>query len=280
MFRSVRSVRSVHAVLAATAVTGAFALTAQAAPSAAAAPVVTAPVATSRPVPAPFADALATAARRGVGAATQLPVASGVRPIGAGVSTDLPTRIEIQDPGIYFSYVVRVPTGSIASPAIAIALATADGSFVLNSYTAGTRGQSTYSGALGAPISAVRQLGSAQWIVSYGASGGVPTTASLGTTIKLRSLLGQQLSRSGTTVRVFGSAKDYAGDADAFLPRVGRPVTIQRWSRTGWLNLRTVRTDSRGHISASLQIPWKVGIRLVTPDTQAVFGAATRSGTI
>lgn len=244
----------------------------------------TASVATrTRPAPKPFRDSLLRAARRGVGGATHLRPAAGVRPIGSGVSSDLPTRIEIGGPVVLTSYSVNTPTASYAKPAVLIGLADAQGNLVVTTFVVGTRGQTNFSGAVAIPDQAVGTLGTGQWVVVYGEadtnSDNLPT-AELATTIKLRSLLAERLTRSGEYVDVFGAAKAYSEQSDSYLPRFGQPVTVQRWAGNGWLNLTTVRTDSRGHIATRLHIPWRVGIRLVTQDTPLVFGAASASASI
>ncbi len=239
----------------------------------------------TRPAPKPFRDSLLRAARRGVGGATHLRPAAGVRPIGSGVSSDLPTRIEIGGRVLLTSYTVNTSpsTASYAKPAVLIGLADAQGNLVVTTFVVGTRGQTTFSGAVAIPDQAVGALGTGQWVVVYGEadtnSDNLPTAA-LATTIKLRSLLAEKLSRRGEYVDVFGAAKTYSEQSDSYLPRFGQPITVQRWAGNGWVNLTTVRTDSRGHIATRLHIPWRVGIRLVTPDTPLVFGAASASASI
>lgn len=278
------SSRPVLTVLAATAAAAALALPAQAsalaAPSTPATAAATARTA-SHPAPQPFRAAVAAVAQHGVTGAAAHTLAAGVRPIGAGVSTDLPTRIEVGGPDLFFNYTVKVPTGSLPAPAVEIALATAAGHMVLTSYTNGTPGQTTYSGLLAVPFAAVDSLGSAQWIVAYGDSASDQvSTAHLGTTIKLRSLLGEKVTRTGNTVHVVGAAKEYFNEAETYIARPAATVAVQRWSGTGWVTVRTVRTDSRGHLDTSVTIPWHVGIRLSAPDTPFAFGAVTPSAAI
>lgn len=52
-------------------------------------------------------------------------------------------------------------------------------------------------------------------------------------------------------------------------------VVVQRWSTSGWIAVRTARTDVNGHIDTTVRIPGTVGLRLYTPDTATYFGAVT-----
>ena len=286
--------RPILTALTAAALAGAVALPAHAAtgslshPSSAPAaslshPATAAPAVTNRPVPKPFHDALVRAARRGVKSARTFTTAAGVRPIGAGVSTDLPTRIEIGSPVLFTDYTIKVPTSSYSQPAVAIALADARDNLVVASFVVGTQGQTDFSGSIAVPNQALSTIGAAQWIVIYGeadtGSDNLPT-AQLGTTIKLRSLLAEKVSRRGDYVDVFGATRAYSPGSDSYLPRFGARVTVQRWAGDGWKNLTTLRTDSHGHIATSIRIPWRVGIRLVSPDEPLVFGAASASASV
>lgn len=257
--------------------------TAVSAPASATAPNSAAMASTKRPVPKPFHDALVRAARHGVKSARTVTTAAGVRPIGASVSTDLPTRIEIGSPILFTDYTVKVPTSLYLQPAVAIALADARGNLVVSSFLVGTRGQTAFSGSIAVPARALSTIGAAQWIVIYGeadtTSVNLPT-AQLGTTIKLRSLLAEKVTRRGDRVDVFGATRAYSPGSDSYIPRFGARVTVQRWAGDGWQNLTTLRTDSHGHIATSIRIPWRVGIRLVSPDEPLAFGAASASASV
>lgn len=41
--------------------------------------------------------------------------------------------------------------------------------------------------------------------------------------------------------------------------------------------MRTLRTDSHGHVATTVRIPFRAGLRLATADTGEVFGAITAS---
>ncbi len=283
--------RPVVAAVASTALIGAIALPAQAVTTHAATTHAAAPSASvamrSHPAPKPFHDALVRAAERGVGAAgttatTSRPQADGVRPIGSNISTDLPTRVVLGGPELYTPYTVTVPTASFTRPAVQIGLVNTRGQLVWQTFTAGTRGQTTFSGSVVVPIATVGEPGPGRWVVVYGEadsqSDNLPT-AQLGTTIKLRTLLARHLTRRGPDIRVFGALKQYDFSL-VYSPRQTVPVAVQRWSTRGWITVRTVRTDVNGHIDTTVRIPWKVGIRLSTPDSSAYFGAVTASASV
>lgn len=294
--------RPVVAAVASTALIGAIALPAQAAathPATTQAAVThtagpSASITTrSHPGPKPFRDAVVRAAEGGLGAAgptaststtasTSRPRPAGVRPIGSNVSTDLPTRVVLGGPALYTPYTVTVPTASFTRPAVQIGLVNTRGQLVWQTFTAGTRGQTTFSGSVAVPIATVGEPGAGRWIVVYGEadsqSDNLPT-AQLGTTIKLRTLLARHLTRRGPDIRVFGALKQYDFSL-VYSPRQTVPVAVQRWSTRGWITVRTVRTDVNGHIDTTVRIPWKVGIRLSTPDSSAYFGAVTASASV
>jgi len=127
------------------------------------------------------------------------------------------------------------------------------------------------------PAGAVGEPGAFRWVVIYGGadtqSDNLPTAA-LGTTIKLRTLLAQQLQRRGSDIRVFGALKQYDFSL-RYSPRETVRVEVQRWSTSGWIPVRTAHTDVNGHIDTTVRVPWTVGLRLYTPDTAAYFGAVT-----
>ncbi len=282
--RSLSPARSLAVVLAASALAVTAALPAQAA-TAGAQPQAS--VSQAGRVPAPFHAAVVRAAADGpsrtTGAAAHGLRADGVRPIGSGVSTDLPTRIELGSPLLTTNYTIDVPTGNLGNPAIEIALADAHGNLVFETYVNGQAHQSSYSGTVSVPLQAVTTLGAAQWLVAYGPSDGDLGTvriARLGTTVKFRSLLGESVTRSGADVHVFGSAKAFSPESYTFLPRTGDTVALQRWSSTGWITVRNLRTDSRGHVDTTVRIPWRVGLRLTDNDDADTFGASTAGSVV
>lgn len=277
--------RPVRSTVAALALTGAIALPAQAAGAHPLSAPTQASATTPKPTPAPFQRALLRAAHSVVATATPggstgpgaAPRSAGIRPIGSGVSTDLPTRVEIGNPFIVTSYTVRVPTSGYRRPAVQVALVSARGALVWQTFTPGAAGQTSFSGTVTVPAGAVGEPGAFRWVVIYGEadtrSDNLPTAA-LGTTIKLHTLLAQQLQRRGSDIRVFGALKQYDFSL-RYSPRTTVRVEVQRWSTSGWIAVRTLGTDVNGHIDTTVHIPWTVGLRLYTPDTGAYFGAVT-----
>lgn len=233
----------------------------------------------SRPVAPPaFHRALLAAGhtRVTVGA----PVAAGVRPIGNGVSTDLPTRVSLGTDLVRVPYTVVVPTGSVRDPGVEIGLVVGTsggtGALVLDSFTVGTAGQTTFRGALTVPSRAVVRLGNAAWVVAYGSvSGTTAKAAATGTVVKVTSLLGEAVTRRGGSVRVVGAAKIFAGGT-TYIARPGVRVGVDRYAGNGrYVRLATVSTDRLGHLDVTVRISFRAGIRLTTADTGAVFGAVT-----
>lgn len=98
--------------------------------------------------------------------------------------------------------------------------------------------------------------------------------------VRARSLAGVAVSRSGSKVHVFGAVKAYDATHRTFPAWSGHPVQIQRWTAHGWAPLRTLRADRRGHVDLTVRIPWRVGLRLVSPKTSTVAGAVSTSAVV
>jgi hypothetical protein len=93
--------------------------------------------------------------------------------------------------------------------------------------------------------------------------------------VRLHSLLGLRLERSGDDVTVGGSARLYNPNHDRYLVWPRRPIEVQRWTASGWSTIRTVGTDRNGNLSTLIRIPWSTGIRLHNPDSREIWGATT-----
>ena len=272
------------AVLALTATATLAAVTVQPATAGSAVPthLPSASAATrSHPVAPPAFERAVRAAAAGRARVTLgAPVAAGSRPIGNGVTTDLPTRIELGADLVRVPYTVVVPTASIKDPGVEIALLVDDGSdsgqIVLDSFTEGTAGQTTFRGALTVPTTAIDHFGTGAWVVAYGSvSGNDAKGATTETVVKIRSLLGEAVSRRGSSIRVAGAAKVFAGSGQ-YVARPNIRVGVDRYAGNGkYVRLATVTTDRLGHIDLTVRIPYRVGIRLTTADTGEVFGAVT-----
>lgn len=281
--------RRLTAVLALTA-TGALALVG-AQPASAAAPAAAAGhpgavSARSHPAPPPgyHRALLAAVGRATVTLGRPVPSAAGVRPIGGGVSSDLPTRLAVGSGLVRVPYTVIVPTAKVRDPAVDIALGAVAGKTAIiesETFVIGTPGQTTFRGVITIPISAIRVLGKSVWAVAYGsAASSDPTgSAALPVTVKTNSLLGEAVTRRGSTVRVVGAAKAFT--VAGYAARAGLRVGIDRYAGNGkYVRLATVTTDRLGHLDVSVRIPWRVGIRLTDADTNTVFGAITPSKAI
>jgi hypothetical protein len=133
---------------------------------------------------------------------------------------------------------------------------------------AGTR----VSGALDPLPAKGWPLGVWSWLVT---PSGPSESLSRPALLRLHSLLGLRLTRSGEFVDVTGSARHYDADRDRYVGWAGQPVQVQRWTASGWRTIRTVTTDGRGNVAERIRIPWTVGIRLVDSDVQRVYGATS-----
>lgn len=279
-----RTAVAVAALAAATALSAAPAgAVAAAVPNAAVPAVGHAPA--QHPLPAPLARELAARARA-LAPRPGAPRTAGFAPIaGTTVSTDLPTRVEVGDDGIDVAYRVSVSgsTAGYREPFGVVILATVtgddeDGSFV-GIGTDLARGQNSFSGEVVLDPRAVA-VGDGAWDAgvvdqSDSASDDDMQLGSRRVAVKLRSLLAEQVSRSGDVVTVFGASKTFSQQTLDYEPRVGQPVALQRYTDRGWETIQTLRTDRQGHVSARVRIPFRAGLRLATADTATRFGAAT-----
>ncbi len=210
--------------------------------------------------------------------------AVGVRPIGQGISTDLPTRLAVASGLVRVSYTVIVPTSKLRDPAVDIGLGAVAGKTAViesETFVIGTPGQTTFRGIITIPISAITLLGKSVWAIGYGsATGGVAGYgAGLPVTVKTNSLLGEAVTRRGSTVRVIGAAKVFNGAG--YSARPGLRVGIDRYAGDGkYVRLAVVATDRLGHLDVSVRLPWTAAIRLTDADTSTVFGAVTSFKTI
>jgi len=213
------------------------------------------------------------------------PAAAGFRHIpGTPVSTDLPSRLEIGSDSIELTFRTSV-SGSTAdydNPLGLVVLADAsedeDAPLPVATGFHLTPGQTGFTGLLAFNTGAIEVLGKGYWATGITENGDSDhfrvQEAAVPVVIKLHSLLGQQVTRSGDTVTVFGSAKAYAGDEE-YTPRVGQKVAVQRYTANGWQNVLVTRTDSHGHINARIHLPYRAALRITTADTDTTFGATT-----
>ena len=275
--------------LLALSLAGTVGLPAAAAHPAAAAAAAVSTRSTGRPVPPAVARRLATLARSAqAGTVLGSLRAAGVRPIpDSDLSTDLPTRLPVEDPYLPVPFTIVVPVNTYRRPLVVVELFNgAQVSFAAG--FCGSPGQTRYQGVAILDTGSIRDFGEALWVFGVvddaDQSGETGDIGALPAALKLRSLLGERVTRSGDTVRVFGSAKGYdptvVGGGDdgrdgAFVPRVGQTVYLQRYTSSGWATLRTLRTDARGHVDVHLRLPFRAGLRLTARDTATTFGAPT-----
>lgn len=197
-------------------------------------------------------------------------------------STDLPTRITGSGQDlVQIPFTVEAPIlGDHVDPQVDIQLA---GPLDVHAAAGwyGTAGRTVLRGVFSVRDAAIDRFVSA-WDVSVDEAGGERSeSGTINTTVKLRSLLGQRVTRSADTVTVDGSSEVFDLTSSPVDPEHsdtgdrGRPVHLQRYTSTGWTTLLTVPTDSLGHVHVRIRLPFTAAVRLVTPDTTTAFGAVT-----
>jgi len=230
---------------------------------------------TRRPVPHAYHAAMLSAARTGAATAPGAVRGAGLRQVAAGVSTDLPSRVEVRSLYVTVPYTVTVPTSAEDAPAVDLALVDVSGDLVVESFVVGRSGQTTFTGSLTLPSSQLASVGAGRWLLGYGSATHLQTEpVPVPTTMKAGSLLGERVTRTGDVVSVAGALKvwvPYLG----YGAHAAQRVYVQRWTSAGWQTIATATTDLDGHVALSRHVPFRVGIRLTTRDTATSFGAST-----
>ncbi|WP_298992157.1 hypothetical protein [uncultured Pseudokineococcus sp.] len=99
------------------------------------------------------------------------------------------------------------------------------------------------------------------------------------TDVRAHSMLGLAVARSGATVTVRGSARAYHSVQDRYVPWSGRPVSVQRWTGSAWVQVTGATTDARGNLSATVPVPAGSQLRLVVKDVGSIWGAVSATAT-
>lgn len=237
----------------------------------------TAGIGTVRPVPPAVTRTIlgafaARGARRGQARL------SGVRPIpGTTLSTDLPTRIEVGTSITVVRFTISTPN-DFRKPIGVVTLLDDDHLLTQVGIDGTAPGQATYRGALAMDERTLTTRGIATWVLGVfdeaDQTGEAGQIAFLQTTVKLRSLLAQSVTRRGDVVDLVGAAKVYTHD-EAYAAYPSHTIYLQRWTKTGWATIRTLRTDHLGHVTTQLRVPFTAGLRLWSPDAPTAFGAVT-----
>lgn len=97
------------------------------------------------------------------------------------------------------------------------------------------------------------------------------------TTIRRNSLLGITAARTGDTIKVTASARQYLIPENGYVGWTGRTIGIQRYTSTGWVTIRTATTDSNGNLTVNVNIPFRTALRARDSDTGATWGAVSNS---
>jgi len=99
------------------------------------------------------------------------------------------------------------------------------------------------------------------------------------TDVRAHSLLGLSAARSGSQVAVRGSARAYHNVLDRYVAWSGRPVSVQRWTGSAWVQVGAVTTDARGNLATTVSVPAGSQLRLVTRDVAGTWGAVSATAT-
>lgn len=198
--------------------------------------------------------------------------ASPVRPAPAPfTATTLPDRVAIGSP------VVAVPFTAWFAPESDNSAVDVGLTYLGDFQRATGPTQYRVDGRVTVQAEKVERFGPTAWRLTRTSRHGSGVTVDQPTRVGLQSLLGQSVTRTGNRVRVVGALKGYDIASDSFPARPSTPVAIQRYSSSGWVTVATIATDRLGHLDRTLDIPWRVGIRLSTPDATWRFGATTAS---
>ncbi len=126
----------------------------------------------------------------------------------------------------------------------------------------------------------VRAWGPGRWrLTGYDDFGHDRLESHVAVDVRAHSMLGLATSRSGSTVTVRGSLRAYATTVHRYASWSGRPVSIQRWDGSTWRQVAGTTTDRNGNLTARLSVPRGSSLRLVTPDTPAIWGATSAQRT-
>jgi len=233
----------------------------------------------TRAVPPAVARAIAraAAARFARSASTGL-ASTGLRLVpGTTVSTDLPTRIAVGTSITVVRFTVASPN-DYRAPIGVVTLLDNDHLLTQVGVYGTAPGQTTYRGALGMDERTLSTRGTATWILGVfdeaDPTGEAGQIAFLDTTVKLRSLLAQSVTRTGDIINLAGATKAYVAD-EHYAAYPSHRLYLQRWTKTGWATIRDLQTDRLGHVAAQIRIPFRTGLRLWSPDSPTTFGAVT-----
>ncbi|MEJ5945827.1 hypothetical protein WDZ17_11040 [Pseudokineococcus basanitobsidens] len=104
-------------------------------------------------------------------------------------------------------------------------------------------------------------------------------TTSVTTDVRAHAMLGLAASRTGSTVRIKGSLRAYHNLEGRYVAWSGRPVSVQRWTGSSWVQVAGVRTNAQGDVALTLGVPKGAQLRLVAADTSGTWGATSRTAT-
>lgn len=192
------------------------------------------------------------------------------------VSTTLPTRVAVGGPEVSIGYSVsfRALDDDSGVQVELVGVGPTD-------QFPTTPTQTRVDGRYRFPATAVGHLGPVRWLLTRTSRHGSGDSVELAARTGLRSLIAVAPTRHGDSVRVVGALKGYDIGSRSYPARPGRPVALQRYAGAGrWVTVRSLTTDRLGHVDATVRIPWRVGLRLTTPDTATRLGAASAGATV
>lgn len=191
---------------------------------------------------------------------------------GLAVSATVPAHVVV---GAATTTVPVTVTTAQAQTEVTVALrSVTTGRISATTTLSGPAPTTRFSGTVVLSTADIAAWGTQTWVVT---TPDPTVVARIGAVLRAQSLLGMRATRSTTTVTVIGAARSYNTVLGRFGAWAGRPVTIQRWTSTGWRRLTTARTDSHGNIRVALHIPFTVGLRLVDPSSANTWGVSSTS---
>jgi hypothetical protein len=190
--------------------------------------------------------------------------ATAVPMVGVVSSTTLPSRVEVG------SDITTVPfTVTTTVPAISVIVRLRNYAGKETASVTVTNGvESTkFSGRISFSDTALPSLGA----YTFNVQPLVRNQPNLLST-EVHTLLGlAPLTRSGNVIGVVGSLRIYDTIRHTYLRWTGRPVQLQRYSSDGFVTIKPLTTDRYGDVHTTVSIPFRVGLRLVTPETPTAF---------
>lgn len=222
--------------------------------------------------------AAAVAATAGVGTASASPApATAVAPpslalptVGVVASTTLPSQVEVGSEVTTVSFTVKTTAPTVS---VIVRLRNYAGKEAANVTLTNQVESTTFSGRISFNDTALPSLGAytfnVQPIVRNDPNA---LSTDVQTTVKVHTLLGlAPLTRRGDAITVVGSLRIYDTLQHTYRRWTDRPIQLQRYTSAGFATIKGLTTDRYGDVSTTVNIPFRVGLRLVTSETATAF---------